>query len=123
MSLKFKLMAGLRKTSVLLYTEEEKQLYRQKHKYSDRVRYVCYNSKCSVSLMFFNNSDCVKINEGAIHCHENQEELANKMLLMTTIKTNCEKVAMKRSATREIFDEHCLKNKDSANLVQYGKMA
>ena len=61
MNLKFKIISGLRKNSLLLYTEQEKQLYRQKHKYSDRVRYVCYNSKCSVTLLelyvenYFNN--------------------------------------------------------------------
>lgn len=120
--LNYKFVPGLRRGSKLLYIESEQQLYLTRSSSKNSVRYVCYNKNCNASVSIDNaTKKCRKLNE-TVHDHENQAEFVKKLNISDAIKTECHKVNLKRSATREIFDRECVNNPEAAHLVQYGKM-
>ncbi|XP_036332044.1 uncharacterized protein LOC118743463 isoform X2 [Rhagoletis pomonella] len=118
----FEYIKGFRSNSMLVYTKDEKQIYRKKCFYKKGTRYVCYNKKCRKSVFIDKYDRCKKLNDLSSHNHPTQELLKDTMLIRQSIKEACKNASLERCSTRDIFDEECRKANNSANLIQFGKM-
>ncbi|XP_017475566.1 PREDICTED: uncharacterized protein LOC108365875 isoform X2 [Rhagoletis zephyria] len=118
----FEYIKGFRSNSMLVYTKDEKQIYRKKCYYKKGTRYVCYNKKCRKSVFIDKYDRCKKLNDLSSHNHPTQELLKDTMLIRQSIKEACKNASLERCSTRDIFDEECRKANNSANLIQFGKM-
>lgn len=81
-TLRYEMVAGRRLSSKLLYTLDEKQLYRRKTERPEYSRYVCLADSCPVALRLDAADKTLVHANDRSHCHPNAEEryLANKFM-------------------------------------------
>ncbi|XP_067641239.1 uncharacterized protein [Eurosta solidaginis] len=118
----FEYINGFRSNSRLVYTTDEKHIYKKKNNYNKGTRYECYDKNCDMSVFIDDQERCRKLHENHTHNHPNQELLKNKMQINQKIKNACKDAAIKGCSTRRIFEEECRKDGNYADLVQYEKI-
>lgn len=84
---RFEYVGGKKSGSQLIYLISEKQLYKKKSSYKDKLYYTCYNVNCNARVAIFANGDCMKCKKNSEHPnHSNQEDLYMELISLNNIK-------------------------------------
>lgn len=86
--LPFEYTPGARMGSMLLYTTNEKQLYRLKNEFTNYKRYVCNVRQCHATLVLRDN-ELRRAPQFKEHNHSDQELVAAKNKFEATCKAKC----------------------------------
>lgn len=104
--LRFEFVPGAKINSTLIYTIDEKQMYRRTNSYDKFDRYTCTTSDCNVSLKFFKLENVArKVANGKKHEHMDRAEKCRINKFKDSVKRN----VMNTGGMRDpgsIYDEH-----------------
>lgn len=101
---------GQRNTSTLLYTTEEKQLYKKKSVYKTIVKYVCYMNGCNARISLDSvDGTCSKVKNFVQHNHPTQEQLFESLQFTHTVKEKCLAPESMNNTARKIFNAEAIK--------------
>lgn len=128
--LDFEYITGARKGSVLVYLKNENQIFAFKSKYFNKKtnehikRYECYQSKCKASILISEVSGKCTVRPGKeVHLeHGDQEEHKKQLVLKNKIKTEVAQPSLQANRVREVFNNECHNNKDTAKSLVFSKM-
>ena len=88
--LEYQIVNGKKFNSKLLYTLQEKQLYKIKTKSVKKNYYVCFNKNCKARIELFADGLCVKPKGNkSEHNHADQEEKFKEINSLNGIRQDC----------------------------------
>lgn len=108
-SLQYEFIQGERRGSKLLYTTEEKQLYRKKDSYKGKENFECIEKECSRRIFLDQSGNCFKCKNFEKHLHGSQEAKYSKLKFMNVIKEECAKPANIVMHSKRVFYNHSAK--------------
>lgn len=128
-NIEFEFVAAARRNGELIYTPEDKQLYKYKSQYQSKKketvrRYICYRQGCKASLLITNRDRCTQRLLNATHGeHPMQEQQMLQLQLKNSIKEEMARPSLQANKVRNVFNAECRKAKANAQLVVYKKMS
>lgn len=101
--IEYKIVAGKRQNSKLLWSSTELQFYKFNTKLTTGQSYLCYHG-CDCRVLLKNDGTCIKTDSKKMHNHPTNEELYEQLLIANEIKTKCKEDTSTKTV-KEIYDE------------------
>lgn len=99
---KIELITGQRVDSQLIYTVDEKQIYRKSVRHNNIYSYVCYEETCDSRIYFDLDSEkCYKKVDCSLHNHGDQFSKYKELNLKNNMKNECLKAAANKATCKE----------------------
>lgn len=99
------LVPGQRLNSELLYSIDEKNLYRRNARKKQGSYYLCKEVNCGIRILCNANGKCFRTDETRQHLHADHEEEYKRNVIQNEIKVRCIKGEKSTINVREIFNE------------------
>lgn len=102
----YKIIKGYRKSSNLLYTIDEHQLYYKCKLMQNGIYYVCRIKGCKAAVIL-QEEGCLSKNKTE-HCHDSQEHIYEELNVLNKIKDECNlPISVASESVRQIFNKNC----------------